>query len=137
MAPVAPRPEQQPATNTAARAALGGGDSGATAMLSVGVVPAIAAPALFEEVGQRARVAVLWEVVTRGADGVNADYLTVEPLPGEANDTTAGLTRPGVLRLPMPDESLIWAPLNDVGENPRAGVGDNPPRLDDPRRPPG
>ena len=49
MAPIAPRPEQQAATNTAARAALGGGDSGATAMLSVGVVPAIAAPALFEE----------------------------------------------------------------------------------------
>lgn len=132
MAPSAPRPEQQAATNTAARAALGGGDSGATAMLSVGIVPAIAAPALFEEVGPRARVPVLWEVVTRGSDGVNADYLTVEPLPGEANDTTAGLTRPGVLRLPMPDEALIWAPSNDVGENPRAGVGDNPPRLDDP-----
>ncbi len=132
MAPAAPRPEQQAATNSAARAALGGGDSGATALLSVGIVPAIAAPALFEEVGQRARVPVLWEVVTRGADGVNADYLTVEPLPGEANDTTAGLTRPGVLRLPMPDEALIWAPSNDVGENPRAGVGDNPPRLDDP-----
>ncbi|WP_291983735.1 hypothetical protein [Candidatus Accumulibacter sp. ACC005] len=124
-------PEQQAATNIAARTALGGGDSGATAMLSVGVVPALAAPALFEEVGQRARVSVLWEVVTRGADGVNADYLTVEPFPGDANDSTAGLTRPGVLRLPMPDESLIWAPVNDVGENPRAGVGDNPPRVDD------
>ncbi|MBP6801314.1 MAG: baseplate J/gp47 family protein [Zoogloea sp.] len=132
MAPAAPRPDQQAATNTAARAALGGGDSGAAAMLSVGVVPAIAAPALFEEVGPRARVAVLWEVVTLAADGVNADYLTVEPLPGEANDTTAGLTRAGVLRLPMPDEALISAPSNDVGENPRAGVGDNPPRLDDP-----
>ncbi|MCB1942053.1 MAG: baseplate J/gp47 family protein, partial [Candidatus Accumulibacter sp.] len=132
MAPAAARPEQQTVVNSAARAALGGGDSGATAMLSVGVVPAIAAPALFEEVGQRARVSVLWEVVSQAADGVNADYLTVEPVPGDANDTTAGLTRPGVLRLPMPDESLIWAPANDVGENPRAGVGDNPPRLDDP-----
>jgi hypothetical protein len=79
-------------------------------------------------------VSVLWEVVTRGTDGINADYLTVEPFPGDANDTTAGLTRPGVLRLPMPDESLIWAPANDVGENPRAGVGDNPPRVDDPEK---
>lgn len=134
LAPVAQRPEQQAATNAAARAALGGGDSGATALLSVGVVPAIAAPALFEEVGPRARVPVLWEVVTRAADGINADYLSVEPLPGEVNDTTAGLTRPGVLRLPMPDESLLWAPVNDVGENPRAGVGDNPPRIDDPEK---
>lgn len=131
LAPAAQQPEQQPAANTAARAALGGGDSGAAALLSVGVVPAIAAPALFEEIGPRARVPVLWEVVSSAANGLDADYLTIEPLPGDANDTTAGLTRPGVLRLPMPDESLIFAPVNDVGENPRAGVGDNPPRIDD------
>lgn len=133
LAPAA-RPEQQAAVNAAARRALGGGDSESTALLSVGVVPAIAAPALFEEIGARARVPVMWEMVTRGANGIDADYLGLEPLPGEANDTTAGLTRPGVLRLPMPDEALIWAPSNDVGENPRAGVGDNPPRIDDPER---
>jgi predicted phage baseplate assembly protein len=34
----------------------------------------------------------------------------------------------------MPDEDLIWAPPNDVGENPAAGVGDAPPRLDDAAR---
>ncbi|TAH45621.1 MAG: putative baseplate assembly protein [Betaproteobacteria bacterium] len=134
LAPAAAQPEQQPAANAAARAALGGGDSGAAALLSVGIVPAIAAPALFEEIGARARVAVMWEVVTSAANGLDADYLTVEPLPGDAYDTTAGLTRPGVLRLPMPDESLIFAPVNDVGENPRAGVGDNPPRIDDVER---
>ncbi|MGD9870321.1 MAG: putative baseplate assembly protein [Thauera sp.] len=128
------RPEQQAAVNIAACKALGGGDSAATALLSVGVVPALDTPALFEEIGPRARIPVMWEIVTRGANGVDADYLTLEPLPGAANDTTAGLTRAGVLRLPMPDEALIWAPSNDVGENPRAGVGDNPPRLDDPER---
>ena len=132
LAPAAARAEDQAATTAAARLALGGSDSGATAVLSVGVVPALEAPALFEEIGPRARVNVLWEVVTRHDNGVDADYLTVEPLPGAVNDTTAGLTRPGVLRLPMPDESLIWAPSNDVGDNPRAGVGDNPPRIDDP-----
>ena len=131
LAPAAPRPEAQAAVNLAARTALGGGDSGAAALRSVGVVPAIAAPALFEEIGPRARVAVMWEVVSAAANRIDADYLTVEPLPGEAGDTTAGLTRPGVLRLPMPDESLIFTPSNDVGDNPRAGVGDNPPRIDD------
>lgn len=133
LAPAA-RPGQQAAVNAAARHALGGGDSGGGALLSVGVVPAITAPALFEEIGPRARVPAMWEIVTRAANGIDADYLTLEPLPGEADDTTAGLTRPGVLRLPMPDEALIWAPSNDVGENPRAGVGDNPPRIDDPER---
>ena len=129
LAPAAPDPEGQPAFNEAARSALGGGDSGAPALLSVGLVPALAVPEPFEDVGPRPRVPVLWEITTRGRTTHATEYLTLDPLPG--SDTTEGLTRPGVLRLPLPDESLIWAPSNDVGENPRAGVGDVPPRLDD------
>jgi len=129
LAPEAPNPAAQANFNEQARSALGGGDSGAPALLSVGVVPALTVPDLFEEIGPRARVPVLWEMSTRGRRGQETDYLTLDPLPD--SDTSAGLTRPGVLRLPLPDESLIWAPSNDVGENPRAGVGDSPPRLDD------
>jgi predicted phage baseplate assembly protein len=128
-APPAARPEDQAAANEAACAALGGGDSGAAALLSVGIAPALATPALFEEIGPRARVPVLWEITAPGRSANETDYLTLEPLAG--SDTTAGLARPGTLRLPLPDESLIFAPSNDVGENPRAGVGDAPPRLDD------
>jgi predicted phage baseplate assembly protein len=129
LAPAAPKPQDQPATNASALAALGGGDSGAAALLSVGVVPALSTPALFEEIGPRARVPVVWEITTPGKTAAETDYLTLEPLAG--SDTTAGLARPGTMRLPLPDESLIWAPSNDVGENPHAGVGDAPPRLDD------
>ena len=129
LAPAAARPEEQPATNDAALAALGGGTSGAVALLSVGVVPALATPALFEEIGPRARVPVVWEITTRGRGTNEVDYLTLEPSAG--SDTTGGLARPGTLRLPLPAKSLIFAPSNDVGENPRAGVGDAPPRLDD------
>ena len=64
-----------------------------------------------------------------GRTALETDYLTLDPLPGA--DGTNGLTRPGVLRLSLPDESLILAPSNDVGENPAAGVGDAPPRIDD------
>lgn len=129
LAPEAPNEEEQPAFNEAARDAMGGGDTGAPSLLSVGVVPALTLPELFEEIGPRARVPVMWEITTRGRGPNETDYLTLEPVAG--SDTTVGLTRPGVLRLPLPDESLIWAPSNDVGENPRAGVGDTPPRLDD------
>src|SRR5690606_34365613 len=121
-----------PAFNEQARHALGGGDTGAPALLSVGGVPALSVPELFEEIGPRARIPGLWEATTRGRRGQETGYLTLDPLPD--SDTTAGLTRPGALRLPLPDESLIWAPSNDVGENPRAGVGDAPPRLDDVER---
>ena len=39
-----------------------------------------------------------------------------------------------MLRLSLPDESLISAPSNDVAAQSRAGVGDTPPRLDDARQ---
>lgn len=129
LAPLAPRPEEQSTVNEAARSALGGGNTGAPSLLSMGVVPALKMPELFEQVDTPAPVPVLWELATRGRGPNDTDYLTLDPLPGA--DTTRGLSRPGVLRLPLPDESFIWAPSNDVGINPRAGVGDTPPRLDD------
>jgi predicted phage baseplate assembly protein len=139
LAPEAPRPEEQPAVNDAVRSALGGGDTGAPAAISIGVVPALKlpaaradAPALFEELGRPLPVPMLWEITTRGRSTFETDYLTLDPLPGA--DGTNGFTRPGVVRLALPDESLIWAPSNDVGENPAAGVGDTPPRIDDTAR---
>jgi predicted phage baseplate assembly protein len=129
IAPEAPRPEQQTAVNDAVRAALGGGDTGAPALISIGLVPALKIPEAFEEVLPPSPVPVQWEITTRGRTPFETDYLSLEPAPGA--DGTNGLTRPGVLRLSLPDESLIWAPSNDVGENPAAGVGDTPPRLDD------
>jgi predicted phage baseplate assembly protein len=132
LAPRAPKPEQQDATNTAARAALGGGDSGLPALLSVGIVPAQKPPALFEAVSTPTAVPVLWEITTQGRTAFETDYLTLGVEPG--TDTSRGLAGAGTLRLQLPDESRIWAPPNDVGLNPRAGVGDVPPRLDDAER---
>ncbi|WP_372661141.1 putative baseplate assembly protein [Hydrogenophaga sp.] len=129
LAPKAANALAQPAVNEAAKAALGGGDSGAPSLLSVGVVPAIKMPTLFEEVGPAAQVPVLWEMVVRGRGAQETDYLTLDPLPG--SDSSRGFTQAGTLRLPLPDESLIWSPSNQVGVNPMAGVGDAPPRLDD------
>lgn len=129
LAPEAPRPDQQAAVNAEARAALGGGDASAPALLSIGVVPSLTVPDAFEGVAAPSSVPVHWEITTPGRTPFETDYLTLDPIPGA--DGTKGLTRPGVLRLQMPDESLIWAPSNDVGENPGAGVGDTPPRIDD------
>jgi predicted phage baseplate assembly protein len=129
LAPEAPRPDQQTTVNEEARAALGGGDTGAPSLISIGVVPALKLPEALEEVSAPAPVPVMWEITTQGRTAFETDYLTLDPLAGA--DGTNGLTRPGVLRLSLPDESLIWAPSNDVAENPAAGVGDTPPRIDD------
>ncbi len=129
LAPAADRPEGQPAVNDEVRHALGGGDAAAPALLSIGVAPAIEAPQSLADVEPPAPVPVLWEAVTAGRNAAGVDFLTLDPLP--ATDTTAGLTRPGTLRLPLPDESFLHAPSNDVLDNPAAGVGDTPPRIDD------
>ena len=131
-APPAARPDQQAATNAEVALALGGGDSGAPALVSLGLVPVIAAPESFDDLDPPAPIPVLWEAVTRGRTAFECDYLTLDPLAG--SDTTAGLTRAGTLRLGLPDESFLWVPSNDVIENPAAGVGDAPPRIDDVER---
>ncbi|GAB3668452.1 putative baseplate assembly protein [Ramlibacter alkalitolerans] len=132
LAPKAAQAPQQPTVNEAARLALGGGNAALPPLLSVGLVPAVKPPTVFEDVTTPVAVPVLWEITTQGRSGFETDYLT---LPVQAGtDSSGGLARAGTLRLQLPDESLIWAPPNDVGVNPHAGVGDVPPRLDDPER---
>ncbi|MDD3530874.1 MAG: baseplate J/gp47 family protein [Gallionellaceae bacterium] len=130
LAPKAARPEDQAATNAAVKSTLGGGDSALPALLSVGVVPAVKAPGLFEQVSAPQPVPVLWEITTRGRSAFDTAYLGLNV----ESDSSGGLARAGVLRLRLPDEDYLWAPDNDVNLNPRAGVGDAPPRLDDPER---
>nr|WP_145552513.1 putative baseplate assembly protein [Variovorax boronicumulans] len=132
LAPPARQAAQQQEVNTAVRQALGGGDAALPPLLSVGVVPAVRPPGPFDEVTAAVPVPVLWEMTTRGTTDFDTAYLAL-PVQG-GTDTSAGLARAGTLRLQLPDERAIWAPSNDVGENPQAGVGDAPPRLDDPVR---
>ncbi|GIV76632.1 MAG: hypothetical protein KatS3mg050_1026 [Litorilinea sp.] len=113
----------------AVRESLGRSDSGGHQLISVGVVPALEVPALFADIGPRARIPHLWEVT--GLDPVNG-RTQYHPLDVIA-DSTAGLTRPGVQRLALPAARFLAAPGNDVRSEPQAGVGDQPPRLDDPK----
>ncbi|EHR71169.1 hypothetical protein, phage tail-like region [Burkholderiales bacterium JOSHI_001] len=132
LAPLAPTPEGQPAVNAAVTLAMGTGGGGLPALLSVGVVPALSRPAPLDTVSAPTPVPVLWELSTRGRNARVADYLTLGVQTG--TDTSGGLARAGTLRLQLPGQREIWAPSNNVGQNPLAGVGDNPPRLDDPER---
>ena len=123
-------PEDQAARNTEARRALGG------QLLNVGVVPALPSSDPLEPVTARARVPHVWEITasTTGdpVTDVNPwrpEYLALDEVAG--TDTTAGLTRPGIVRVELPREGLIHAPANDVRLDPQSGVGDRPPRLDD------
>ncbi len=131
LAPQAPQPELQAGVVERVRQALGENPNGGQQLLSVGVMPAIEAPALFEDIGERARIPHVWEMSTLTPQG-DPDYLTLEPI--VEDDTTRGLTRRGVIPLKLPAASQIKVPSNDVRTNPKAGVGDSPPRLDAPEK---
>lgn len=116
----------EPALIAAVRDELGGGSSNRRRSINIGVAPAIAMPEAFDDIGIRARIPHVWEVCTGRDEGDN--YLPIEVLA----DGTMGLTRTGVARLLLPGKDDMGAPSNDVLQQFRAGVGDRPPRIDDP-----
>src|SRR5690606_41626920 len=115
------------ATREAVRETLGRSADGGRQVLNVGYVPALQVPELFEDIGPRARIPHIWEM-TSLTDRGELQYTTLD----EIADTTAGLTRAGVLRLLLPPRGLIAAPSNDVSQALHAGVGDSPPPIDAP-----
>jgi predicted phage baseplate assembly protein len=114
-----------------ARAALGTAPDGSARLLSVGFAPAIELPALSladAELARRLEIPHVFEATTgRPPTGAATDYLTLE----RAADSTAGLTRRGVVRLALPSAADLGVPRSDLDDPLRAGVGDRPPRIDD------
>ena len=114
------------------RKTLGSSSTGGRQILNVGVLPAIHLADPFEDVGPLARVPVVWEMSTGKEPGTppQPEYRTLDV----ADDSTNGLTRRGVVRLLLPPTQNIGALTNDVRSATNAGVGDRPPRLDDPAK---
>ena len=119
-------PDPDPATVLAARRQLGGGSDNRGEVINVGLAPPIATAGFYEEIGVRIPLPLIWEICTGRGDG--NEYLPLRVL----SDTSRGGTRTGVVRLALPGEDDIGAPENDVVAQYRAGVGDRPPRIDDP-----
>ena len=119
-------PTGDPTQVAAVRAELGGGTDNRRRVLNVGVSPAIPMPAAFDDIGIRARVPHAWEIAA--AFGNGEDYAALDVI----DDGSGGLTRAGIVRLLLPGKADMGAPTNDVLADLNAGVGDRPPRLDDP-----
>lgn len=74
----------------------------------------------------------VWQVPSPRAGASGTPHYNT--LPPAVTDTTDGFTRPGIVRLVLPDAGEIGLPENDPDIDVMAGVGDRPPRLDDPER---
>lgn len=130
LAPKAPSPAEQPGLNDATRATF---DTGRP-LLNIGFVPALPTTDPLAPISARAAVPHVWEITAKTTvqpidenHPWRPEYVALDRIA----DTTAGLTRSGILRLALPRGAIIHAPENDVRADPDAGVGPRPPRLDD------
>jgi Baseplate J-like protein len=100
-------------------------------LLNIGIVPRLVVPDPDPAGPPPAELPRLWQweiTSARPTASGAVDYITLEV----ERDDTLGFGKEGVQRLLLPPASDIGLPPNDVDDDVRAGVGDRPPRLDDP-----
>jgi len=99
-------------------------------ILNIGFVPSIQVPGLFSVPASssptQSAVQATW--LMSQPPTTTVAYTTLKVV----DDTTQGLTQPGIVRLALPPVGVIGAPANDVRSDAQAGVGTKPPRIDDP-----
>lgn len=97
-------------------------------ILNVGVAPQLKLPRFDSEIGRvpSARQLWLWEITSgRRERDQTPEYLNL----GVVHDGTEGFTRQGIVRLELPDSDDIGVPEEKLTT---AGLGNRPPRIDDP-----
>src|SRR5262249_35012590 len=105
--------------------ALGGGT------VNIGIVPDTVVPSMADVApcpgagGGSSTSSVVWQLSTGVIDGVKPRYRDVSPV----GDTTAGLTRPGVVRFDLPTDVTAFGVFTPADPD-AAGTGDFPPEID-------
>ncbi|MEP4194662.1 MAG: putative baseplate assembly protein [Aliishimia sp.] len=113
--------DDKPAARTSAIAAL----DDQPCLLNIGIIPQMSQAE--GEASQPVADGLQWSVSSMDAAG-ELRFLDV----AIDDDRTSGLSAEGTLRLVLPRADLVGAPSNDIVDEIDAGVGDRPPRLDDP-----
>jgi baseplate J-like protein len=116
---------------TAVRASLGSGEQ--QVLLNVGFAPAMQVVGVTTDVSSnRPPIQHNWQISLKTLPKAAPQYVNVHELGDPTvGDTTRGLTRPGVIRLELPQASDLGVPENDVHLDPNAGTQNRPPRIDD------
>jgi predicted phage baseplate assembly protein len=111
--------------------ALSGEDQGRASIINIGLAPAIELPSSFDENNRPGRIPHDWEISTGKMIDDQPVYTKLDYISDSSND----LTRRGVERYALPGDSKDFGVLEgDVRVDANAGVGDRPPRLDDPEK---
>lgn len=119
--------DDKPETRAAAVAAF----DAQPALLNIGVIPRLSAPDPDPSAPAPAPAEHFeWAISSRKTVGAAAQdvYLPLQVV----DDKTDHLSREGTLRLVLPVSANVAAPANDLETDIDAGLGDRPPRVDDP-----
>ena len=101
-------------------------------LLSIGFEPPLSVPQFGEEIGRPVDMRETWQWEMPSSRKNSSDkpyeapYLTLDV----KDDTTAGFTRRGLVKLLLPSPERIGLPDNSVDRNIYAGTGNLPPRID-------
>lgn len=101
------------------------------ALLNIGVIPRIKEPDPDPDSPQPAVIEHFeWAISSRTEIGTQTTdtYLTLQV----DDDRTAQMTKEATLRLVLPQSETVAAPVNDLELDTDAGLGERPPRVDDP-----
>ena len=106
-----------------------GKNTGNQQILNLGVTPKIVVPETLEEFQLIGRIPHAWDISTNQFINDKPVYRSLTSI----EDTSLDLTRQGVERLLLPaHEDNLGLLEGDVRKDSNAGVGDRPPRIDDP-----
>ncbi len=120
-----------PGLVTAIKNTLAGVDQGRSATLNIGIAPAIELPSSFDDNSRPGRIPHVWEVSTNALSNDIPVYSQLTRI----TDSSDELTKRGVERYILPGDADDFGVLEgDVRIDANAGVGDRPPRLDDPEK---
>ncbi len=123
---LAGRPEDVAAVKSALA-----GEGEKTEILNIGIVPAVELPASFDDVRPSGALEHGWWISTPNLVDDVPVYSSLRRL----SDTTSEYSRRGIERLVLPGGVEDFGLLEgDARKEANAGVGDRPPRLDDPDR---
>jgi predicted phage baseplate assembly protein len=107
------------------------GDGEGQQLLNVGIAPAITLPESFDEIRPVGQLDHSWWISTADLLGDQPVYSSLR----RVDDTTQEYTRSGIERLVLPGDVADFGVLEgDARKEANAGVGDRPPRLDDPEK---
>ena len=122
-----------PASVDGVKQALAGTARKQPQILNIGVAPALDMPVEIDRMPVSGRIEHVWELTSVEEDRETDEQRIIYTMLTRLVDSSGELTRRGVERFVLPGRvEDFGVPEGDVRKDANAGVGDRPPRLDDP-----